>query len=150
MSELEKGLPAHKRPDFVKAFGEEQVTKIEEALAAKSKEADDAGIAKKEAQPDVKAELAQVVLQIKEMLDAFDTRLQAVEKSVVKEEDSFDLVALLKSKSIIGKESARIDGRSALAKDTPLETEPAPASGLHPVGLVNNLIAANQNYKGLR
>lgn len=148
MSELEKGLPAHKRPDFVKAFGEERVTQMEAALAAKSKEADDAGVAKKELQPDVKAELAQVVLQIKEMLDAFDTRLQAVEKSVVKEDDQFDLVALLKSKSIIGKDSAKIDGRSALAKDAPIETEPVPAGGVHPVGLVNNLIAANQNYKG--
>lgn len=147
MSELEKGLPAHKRPEFVKAFGEEQVAQIEEALAAKSKEADDAGIAKKETPVVTYPAMVEVVKEIKEILTGLDNRLAALEKSVVKEDDQFDLVALLKSKSVIGKETAKIDGRSALAKDAPAETE-AVSTGLHPVGLVNNLIAANQNWKG--
>lgn len=146
--ELEKGLPAHKRPEFVKAFGEERVAQIEEALAAKSKEADDAGIAKKETADPVVTypAMVEVVKEIKEILNGLDTRLAALEKSVVKEDDQFDLVALLKSKSVIGKETAKIDGRSALAKDAPLETESTAGAG--PVGLINNLIAANRNYKG--
>lgn len=146
-----KGLPAHKRPEFVAAFGEERVKQIEAALAEKSKEADEAGVAKKEeAQPTLTKEdfmkgLDTVLDKVKEALDAFDTRLKTMEAAQVKEQDQFDVMALLKAKSIIGKEAARVDGRSMLAKDAP-EEAPAQAAGVHPVGLINNLLAANEAY----
>lgn len=150
MSELEKGLPAHKRPDFVKAFGEERVKQIEDALADKSKEADEAGVVKKEETTPPAgvshAEIAEVLKEIKTMFSTFNTRLDALEKSVVKEEDTYDLMAILKAKSIIGSEVAKIDGRSILAKDAPVETPNPQALGNHPVGLINNLFSANENW----
>lgn len=147
-----KGLPAHKRPEFVKAFGEERVKQIEAALAEKSKEADEAGVAKKEetsaqiqSQGVTQKEMAEVLVQLKEMLGGLDARLKALETDKVKEEDQFDLMAILRGKSIIGKEAARVDGRSMLAKDAP-EEAPAQAASVHPVGLINNLLAANEAY----
>lgn len=149
MSELEKGLPAHKRPEFVDAFGEERVKQIEAALADKAKEADEAGVVKKEetpAQGVTHAEIAEVLKEIKGMFTSFNSRLDALEKSVVKEEDKYDLISILKSKSVIGSDTARIDGRSILAKDAPVETPNPQAAGQHPVGLINNLFAANENW----
>lgn len=43
------GIPAHKRDEFVKAFGEEKVMEIEKALEGKAKEAQEAGLEQKEA-----------------------------------------------------------------------------------------------------
>lgn len=147
-----KGLPAHKRPEFVKAFGEERVKQIEAALAEKSKEADEAGVAKKEETPTpvqpqgvTQKEMAEVLVQLKEMLGGLDARLKALETDKVKEEDQFDLMAILRGKSVIGKEAARVDGRSMLAKDAP-EEAPAQTAGAHPVGLINNLLAANEAW----
>lgn len=149
MAELEKGLPAHKRPDFVKMLGEERVKDLEDALANKSKEADEQGIQKKEAgeqkpltQSDLLTGLEFVLTQVKELTDGINSRLDTLEKSQVKEADAFDIMAQLKAKSIVGKEAARVDGRSALAKDAPEETQPQ-AANQHPVSLINNLFAAN-------
>lgn len=150
----EKGLPAHKREEFIKAFGEERVTQIETALADKAKEADDAGIEKKETvipealtpdNPVVKA-LEMVVAQ----LTALDTRLKAIEdRQVEVKEEPFDLMEFLKSKSVIGQPTAKLDGRSTLAKDAPKETEPASLSqngtGMR-VALVDQLVQANQAW----
>jgi hypothetical protein len=156
MSEIEKGLPAHKRPEFVKAFGEERVKQIEETLSAKSKEADEAGIDKKEVdtsqervltKEDLLTGLEFVLTQVKEVVDKLDTRLEALEKSVVKEADQFDILAQLKAKSIINASSAAlVDGRSKLAKDAPIETHDKEAKGPTPVGLLNNLFAANEAW----
>lgn len=149
MDEVTKGLPAHKRPEFVKAFGEERVKQIEEALASKAKEADDAGVVKKEGDVMTKEDfmkgLELVLDKVKEAMDGLDTRLKAIEAAKVKEEDQFDVMALLKAKSIIGKEAAKVDGRSALAKDVPEET-PAQTANAHPVSLINNLFAANEAW----
>lgn len=154
MSEIEKGLPAHKRPEFVKAFGEERVKQIEAALADKSKEADEAGIDKKEVdttpeakpvtQDDFFVGLQAVMSEVKELHTSLDNRLQALEKSLVKEADQFDIIEQLKAKSIIGKAAARVNGNSALAKDAPAEAEPE--AGPTPVGLLNNLFAANEAW----
>lgn len=140
MTDETKGLPAHKRPEFIKAFGEERVTQIETALEATSKAADDSGIEKKENSagteapkeatltPDseiVKA-LGAMMETITAMRSDFDTRLKAIEESSTKEtETPFDLVEFLKSKSAIGQPTTKVDGRSALAKDKP---EHAPAN----------------------
>lgn len=81
------------------------------------------------------------MVQLKEMLGGLDARLKALETDKVKEEDQFDLMAILRGKSVIGKEAAKVDGRSMLAKDAP-EEAPAQTAGVHPVGLINNLLAA--------
>lgn len=155
MSEIEKGLPAHKRPEFVKAFGEERVKQIEEALVGKSKEADEAGIDKKEVdtservltKEDLLTGLEFVLTQVKEVVDKLDSRLEAIEKTQVKEADQFDILAQLKAKSIINASSAAlVDGRSKLAKDAPIEAESEQAKGPTPVGLLNNLFAANEAW----
>lgn len=154
MSELEKGLPAHKRDEFIKAFGEERVKQIEEALAEKSKEADEAGIQKKETTPeatltkeDLVSGLEFVLTQVKEVVEKLDTRLEALEKVQVKEADQFDIVAQLKAKSIINAASAaRVHGNSALAKDAPIEVESEKDKSPTPVGLLNNIFAANEAW----
>ena len=154
MSELEKGLPAHKRDEFIKAFGEERVKQMEAALAEKSKEADEAGIQKKETTPEVKSltkedlitGLEYVLTQVKEAVDVIGSRLDALEKTQVKEADQFDIIAQLKAKSIIGNPAAKVDGRSALAKDAPIEAESEAEKGPTPVGLLNNLFKANEAY----
>lgn len=154
MSEIEKGLPAHKRPEFVKAFGEERVKQIEEALSAKSKEADEAGIDKKEVdtsqqvltKEDLITGLEFVLTQVKEAVDGLGTRIEALEKTQVKEADTFDIVAQLKAKSIIGNPAAKLHGNTALAKDAPIETPSEEQKGPTPVGLLNNLFKANEAW----
>ena len=152
MSELEKGLPAHKRDEFIKAFGEERVKQMEVALAEKSKEADEAGIQKKEVEvksltkEDLITGLEYVLTQVKEAVDVIGSRLDALEKTQVKEADQFDIIAQLKAKSIIGNPAAKVDGRSALAKDAPIEAESEAEKGPTPVGLLNNLFKANEAY----
>jgi hypothetical protein len=147
MSEVEKGLPAHKRDEFVKAFGEDKVQQIEATLADKAKEADEAGIEKKEAtQALTVKDLASFTDAIKEMFVAVDTRLKALEtKPVVeeKEEESYDLVALLKSMSVVGKPEAKVDGRTAEAKDGPKETKPEPQLG---AGFAEQFVNVNQAW----
>lgn len=153
MSDIEKGLPAHKRQEFVKAFGEERVKQIEAALANKSKEADEAGIQKKETsqeaaltQADLAKALEVVLDKVKEGFDVMSTRLEALEAEKVKEADQFDILAQLKAKSIIGNPVARVDGRSKLAADAPVETAGEKQQGPTPVGLLNNLFAANEAW----
>lgn len=157
----EKGLPAHKREEFIKAFGEERVEQIEMTLADKAKEADEAGIEKKEAEtaetpaetltpesPVVKA-LEMVVAQ----LAALDTRLKTIEdkqvEAVEEKEQPFDLMEFLKSKSAIGQPTTKVDGRSKEAKDAPEEAKQESwterASGIR-VSLVDELVGANQAY----
>lgn len=148
MADETKDLPQHKRDGLVAAFGEEKAKKFEEALANTAKEADEAGVAKKEeaqAQGVTQKEMAEVLVQLKEMLGGLDARLKALETDKVKEEDQFDLMAILRGKSVIGKEAAKVDGRSMLAKDAP-EEAPAQTAGVHPVGLINNLLAANEAW----
>jgi len=153
MSDDEKGLPAHKRDEFVKAFGEERVKQIEAALAEKSKEADEAGIEKKESEltPDseiVKA-LEIVMTEITSLRQDVDTRLKAIEEKTEEKEEPFDLITFLKSKSAVGKEENKVDGRSRLGKDAPEETEgdtPTRAGLGVPVSLVDSLIQANQKW----
>lgn len=154
MSEVEKGLPAHKRDEFIKAFGEERVKQIEAALADKSKEADEAGIQKKETsqeagaltQADLVKALEVVLDKVKEGFDVMTARIEALETEKVKEADQFDILAQLKAKSIIGAPAARVDGRSSLAKDAPEETPGEKQQGPTPVGLLNNIFAANQAW----
>jgi hypothetical protein len=156
----EKGLPAHKRPEFIKAFGEERVEKMEAALNGKAKEADAAGTEQKEAQvivtedkPLTQADLLKALEfvsdGIKTVLGNLDTRLKAIEEAQVEEKDKFDIVEILKSKSIIGKESARVDGRSSLAKDAPKEAEQESytqqAVGMR-LSLVDQMIGANEAW----
>lgn len=153
MSDIEKGLPAHKRPDFVKAFGEERVKQIEAALAEKSKEADESGIQKKETgqeeatltQTDLVKALEVVMDKVKEGFDVMAARLEALEASKVKEADQFDILAQLKAKSIIGDPAAKVDGRSQLGKDAPEEVTSATQQPT-PVGLLNNIFAANEAW----
>lgn len=161
----EKGLPAHKRDEFIKAFGEERVTEIETVLEGKAKEADDAGIEKKESEPAaevapketltpdnpvVKA-LEMVVTQLTALesrLKAIEDKTQQVEAQLVKEEP-FDLMEFLKSKSAVGQPTAKVDGRSTLAKDGPEEAKgesfTEKFSGIR-VSLVDQLVGANQEY----
>lgn len=158
----EKGLPPHKRDEFVKAFGEERVKQIEETLADKSKSADEAGIEKKEqsqeapvvdkalTQDDLLKALEFVSDGIKASFEKLDARLKAIEESQVEEKDKFDIVEILKAKSIIGKDAAKIDGRSSLAKDAPKEVEQetptAVSTGGVPIGLVDGLFQLNQGW----
>lgn len=151
----EKGLPVHKRDEFIKAFGEERVTQIEAALADKAKEADDAGIEKKEAQAtealpasEIVKGLAFLAEQIKSLGESMDSRLKALEETQQKEE-SFDLVTMLKSKSAIGKEETKVDGRSSLAKDKPEEAQgvtPTQQAVGVPVSLLDGLFQLNQGW----
>jgi len=149
----EKGLPSHKRPEFVKAFGEERVKAIEEALASKAKEADEAGIEQKEAGAlDPMAEILKALTFFADELKGVKVELATLKEDAgkVKEETPFDLVTFLKEKSAIGKEETKVDRRSALAKDKPVE-EKVPL----PVGesFATHLQAANAAYyesRGLR
>lgn len=152
----EKGLPAHKRDDFIKAFGEEKVKTIEAALADKAKEADDDGIEKKSKDTDkTKDSLVKSVQQLLEAVTYLNDELITVKEQLKAKEQSepegeFDLVSFLKSKSAVGSDAAKVDGRSTLAKDAPVETEPESpsqqASGF-PIGLVDRIVSLNQQYQ---
>jgi hypothetical protein len=145
----EKGLPAHKRPEFVAAFGEDRVKQIEETLEAKSKEADEKGVEKKE----VKTEpsMADVVKALEYLTTELITLKKHIEtpKEETKEVEEFDLVARLKSLSAVGQESTKVDGRSTLAKSGPEEAKaPSPTqeiAGLS-VPIVDKIFAANQAW----
>lgn len=155
----EKEAFARKRPNFVEAFGEEQGKVIESALDDKAKAADEAQIEQKEAdkpaedkpltQADLLKALEFVSDGIKTALGNLDTRLKAIEDSQVEEKDKFDIVEILKQTSIIGKEAARLDGRSSLAKDAPKEAAPLSATeqavGMR-LSLVDQFIGANEAW----
>lgn len=139
MTEEQKGLPAHKREEFIKAFGEERVKQIETALEATAKAADEAGVEKKEETPteatpkealtpdsEIVKALGLVMETITAMRADFDNRLKAMETYQAEQKETeapFDLVKFLKDKSTIGQETAKVDGRSILAKDKPQETK---------------------------
>lgn len=156
----EKGLPAHKLEGLVNLAGEERAKEVEAALADKAKEADEAGIEKKEETPkEVKPkaltdkELVEAFVAVKESLSAIEQRLATLEATRAEETkaaDEFDLVTFLKSKSVVGAPEAKVDGRTTLAKDGPEETKPgsmvAPTVGM-PIGLVDRLVQANQAYQ---
>lgn len=150
----QKELPAHKRPNFVEAFGEDRAKQIEAALDGKSKEADEAEVEKKEATAEpagvTQKEIATVLTQIKEMFVAMDGRLKALEEEPKeKEAESFDLVSILKSQSAIGKQETKVDGRSSLAKDGPEEAQgitPTQQTVGVPVGLLDGLFQLNQGW----
>lgn len=157
----EKALPAHKLEGLVNLAGEERAKEVEAALADKAKEADEAGIEKKEETPVEEKpktlsdkELVEAFVAVKESLSALEQRLEALEAvkaEETKEADEFDLVAFLKSKSVVGAPEAKVDGRTTLAKDGPEETQPgspmiAPTLGM-PIGLVDRLVQANQSYQ---
>jgi hypothetical protein len=163
----EKGLPAHKRAEFITAFGEEKVKQMEDTLEDKSKAADEAGIQKKEETPatetpaapaltpdsEIVKALGTLAEQIAGMRNDFDTRIKALESGVteVKEkqaaDEPFDLMEFLKSKSAIGAPEAKVDGRTTLAKDGPTET---PQTVARPGGLnltvVDELMGINQAW----
>lgn len=151
----EKGLPAHKLEGLVNLAGEERAKEIEAAIANKAKEADDDGIEKKEETPAERKltdrEVVEAFVALKESLDSINSRLDAMEakQEEVKESDDFDLVSFLKSKSVVGSEAAKVDGRSKEAKDGPMETEAASQInqdiGL-PISLVDRIFQANQAY----
>lgn len=157
----EKGLPAHKLQGLIDLAGEERAQQVEAALTNKAKEADEQEIEKKEETPaaaevatdvsrdELKAALGLLTDTLKELddrLKALEEKPQAAEETADKE---FDLVAFLKEKSIIGKEEAKVDGRTQLAKDgpeeTPAGTPTANQVGL-PIGLVDRLFQSNQAY----
>ncbi len=157
MAEVTKDLPQHKRTEMAAAFGEDKVKVFEDALAGKAKEADEAGIEQKEQKVDEKV-LTEVDLVkalkfisdgIKESFDKLDARLKAIEDSQVKESDKYDIVEILKAKSIIGKDAAKVDGRTSLAKDAPQEAESASYTrqsvGMQ-VSLVDQFIQANEAW----
>lgn len=160
MDEL-KGLPAHKRPEFVKAFGEERVKQIEDAIETRAKEADAAGIEKKE-QPvpapvpetpaateppmtrkEVVDALAAVVETIAAQVEAKLKELAAKPTEEVKEapkaEPVYDLVQLLKARSVIGNPAARVDGRTKEAKDGPEEAV-IPSGTQEAIGMRINIL----------
>lgn len=162
MADVTKDLPQHKREELVAAFGEDKAQLFEEALAGKAKAADEAQIEQKEAPVEEKAEAEKPLTQadllkalefvsdgIKTALGNLDTRLKAIEEAQVEEKDKFDIVEILKAKSIIGKDTAKVRANSALAKDAPKEAEPLSPTqqsmGMR-LSLVDQFIGANEAW----
>ena len=159
----EKGLPAHKRAEFITAFGEEKVKQMEDTLEDKSKAADEAGIQKKEETPPAEtpaapaltpdSEIVKALGLVMDTLSTLGTRIKALEDGVteVKEkqaaDEPFDLMEFLKSKSAIGAHETKVDGRTTLAKDGPTETPQAVArpGGLN-LTVVDELMGINQAW----
>lgn len=158
MADETKDLPQHKREQLVAAFGEDKAKLFEQALADKAKQADEAQIEQKEqgekakepTTADVVKGLEFIVEQLNALNERVEARFKALEEATVKEEDQFDIVAQLRAKSAIGKDAAKIDGRSQLAKDAPKETQPetptVAATGGVPIGLVDGLFQLNQGW----
>lgn len=152
MADETKGLPQHKRDELVATFGE-QAQNFLDAVENTSKEADDAGIEKKEA-----PQIADVLKQVMEGLEFLAAEVRGIKEEmatvkaaaeVEKEAEPFDLVATLKSLSAVGNPTAKLDGRSALAKDAPQEAAPLSATeqsmGMR-LSLVDQFLQSNQAY----
>jgi len=92
-----KEIPAHKREEFVKAFGEERVKQMEEELAQRAQQAKDSGVESKEQTPapvettsapsgpssDMVEAIQALVTSVKavaETVTAMDARLKELEK----------------------------------------------------------------------
>lgn len=151
MTDETKALPEAKKIELIAAFGD-NARQFLEAVENTSKEADEAGIEKKETgeltpdNPIVKA-LGDIV----QSLTSLEQRLKALEeKPVVEEkEEPFDLISFLQGKSAIGKPETKVDGRSSLAKDRPEEVEQpsvTQAAGGIRVTLADQFIGANQAW----
>lgn len=147
MATDEKGLPVHKRPEFVKLLGEERTKQVEEVLDKTSKELNEAGVETKETKEPTMSDVVKA-------LEFLTTEIVAIKqematKEVVKEEEPFDLVTRLKSLSVVGQETTKVDGRTKEAKDGPEETKGVSPSqeiaGL-PVSLVDKIFQANQAW----
>ena len=152
MADETKGLPQHKRDELVATFGEKAQNFLD-AVENTSKEADEAGIEKKEQEPALTPDnpVVKALEMFVEQMAILDARLKAIEERPATEEKEqpFDLMAFLKSKSAIGQETTKIDGRSQLAKDAPKEAAPMSATeqsmGMR-LGVVDDFLQANQAY----
>lgn len=152
----QKGLPAHKRDEFVKAFGEDRVEQIEEALAGKAKEADEMGLEKKEEAPPAteqtkenpltREEVAEAIKPLVEMVKALQIELSEMKEAKEKpvEIAPAALVEMLGLGSVIGRQETQVDGRTKEAKDGP-EEAPATGKGVTGISFIDGLIQQNQN-----
>lgn len=164
IDEMTKGLPAHKRDEFIAAFGEERVKQIEETLEATSKAADEAGVEKKEGEttPETQAQpealtpdspVVKAMLMVVERLEALETRLKELETKQVEEKEAeaepFDLIAHLTKNSAIGQPTTKVRANSKEAKDKPEEAEQPSwtqtTMGMR-LSLIDQLVNANQEY----
>jgi len=154
-----KGL-GDKRPDFVSLIGEEKTAELEGSLAGKSDKAREDGVEQKE---EAKAEAAdekqapeEKPLTRKELFEALKfvtDEIKAIKEEMhqeaeqKQEEEPQDLVAMLKQHSAIGKEEARVDGRTKEAKDGPEEADyNSKSESVTGVPLLDKMIANKQAY----
>lgn len=156
-----KEVPAVKREEFIKAFGAERWAVIEAALADKAKQADEAGIEKKETEPatepappavpetptpltrdDLNAALAQFGAEVAKTVADLQMEVAALKEAKLTEKPpvAISFLEMLKERSAIGKAENKLDGRSKEAKDGPEEDASPPLS---PVPLLDAIMKAN-------
>lgn len=93
------------------------------------------------------------VLALSERVDALTKELEALKASdaekVAKQAAVSPLASLaaLVQKSVVGDDAARVDGRTALGRSAPEETQPPAANGPYPFPIVNDLIAGRWGNK---
>lgn len=138
------GIPAHKREEFIKAFGEEKVAAIELALDGKAKEAQEAGLEQKETTEATPAP-AEVTMTPAQVADAIIMAVTPLAEAVrglvaevkelkrsdtekIKEQAANTPAASLESllsQRLPGlfSEATEVDGRSSLAKSKPTQKE---------------------------
>lgn len=151
MEDKSKGLPKHKRDELIAVFGEEKAALFEAAVSEQAKEADESGVEKKEAKPltrdEVATGLAVIMDAIKSLEGKLDARLSALETKA--QEPEYDLVEMLKAKSVIGNPATKLRANSELAKDAPEEVKPDSVVKSQvgmPIGLIDRLFQSNENW----
>lgn len=142
----EKGLPEHKRQEFIEAFGEERVAQMEAALADKAKQADEENIEKKEEKPVTRTEILEVVTQLNDAIKALAQEVTELkERAEEKDKEPQTLLEMLELYRAVGKSENKVDGRTKEAKDIPQEAEAQPQNGI--ANIFAPMLRANQEAK---
>lgn len=138
-----KGLPAHKRPEFLEAFGEEGVKQIEDTIAQRASEAKEEGREQKEVtqEPEVKAlsqedlvkalsPVAKAFQSVLKKLSDFDTRLKELEKTdgekIAQKAANTPAASLEAQVESLFSKDFQVDGRTSLAKQGPTQAPTQP------------------------
>jgi len=156
-------IPDEKRKALAAVFGDTRLAEIESAIEGKAKEADEAGLERKEEAPagtektdagepeqpqpltreEVAKALSDVVTPLIEQVTQLKAQVNELTEAKEKEADEPEsIIDLMKQYSAVGKEAARVDGRTKEAKEGPAEVKPEKGGGI--MGIFNPFLEANQ------
>lgn len=139
-------------------LGSDEVANIEAALSdtkeVETEQVQKVEVVKPEPEPDEDVQdgelpltRTEVVEALKAVIEPLQSEIQTLKSQLAKKQDpepapGNELLKLLQATSVIGKEAARVDGRTTLAKEKPMEPKADRSPGL--LGLFDEMVEQNK------